>query len=113
MQRGDIVICALAGDYGKPRPAAIIQSDLFNSTHGSIVVCPITSYLIDAPLFRISIKPTASNGIINDSQIMVDKLTAIKRERIAKKIGELSQENMYQLDGAIMLWLGLQATSDN
>lgn len=29
MRRGDIVTIALQGDYGKPRPALIIQSDLF------------------------------------------------------------------------------------
>ena len=46
MNRGDIVICVLKGDYGKPRPAVVIQSDLFNLTHTSITICPITSYLI-------------------------------------------------------------------
>jgi mRNA interferase MazF len=112
MQRGDIVICVLVGDYGKFRPAVIIQSDLFNSTHASLVVCPVTSHLINAPLFRIAIKPTASNGITNDSQIMVDKLMAIKREKVTKKIGVLSQEDIRELDEAIMLWLGLQSASD-
>ena len=55
MERGDIIICALSGDYGKPRPAVVIQSDLFNPTHASITVCPITSHLIEAPLFRLSL----------------------------------------------------------
>jgi mRNA interferase MazF len=44
MERGDIIICALSGDYGKPRPAVVIQSDLFNPTHASITVCPITTF---------------------------------------------------------------------
>ena len=32
IKRGDIVTCALSGDYGKPRPAVVVQSDLFNKT---------------------------------------------------------------------------------
>src|ERR1017187_6373104 len=55
IMRGDVVVCAAPGDYGKPRPAVVVQSDLFNGTHASVVVCLITSHLEDAPLFRIPI----------------------------------------------------------
>ncbi len=63
MKRGDIIICALSGDYGNPRPAVIIQSDLFNPTHASIVVCPITSHIIEAPLFRLSLAANSKTGL--------------------------------------------------
>ncbi|MDX8409270.1 MAG: type II toxin-antitoxin system PemK/MazF family toxin [Mariprofundales bacterium] len=63
MKRGDVVVCALAGDYGKPRPAVVVQSDLFNPTHASIVVCPITSHLVEAPLFRINIPANSKTGL--------------------------------------------------
>lgn len=85
MQRGDIVTCVLSGDYGKPRLAIIVQSDLFNPTHTSIVVCPITSHIIEAPLFRPLLTPNDLTGITVLSQIMIDKVTAIKSEKIAKK----------------------------
>ncbi len=52
MRRGDVVLVAVPGDYGKPRPAVVIQTDLANETHASFVVCPMTSYIQDAPLFR-------------------------------------------------------------
>lgn len=108
MQRGDIVTCVLSGDYGKPRPAVIVQSDLFNPTHASIVVCPITSHLVEAPLFRLLLAPDKSTGITIISQIMIDKITAIKSEKIAKKIGKLSSSEILKLDEALRLWLNLK-----
>ena len=58
MKRGDIVVVAARGVYtGKPRPALIVQSDLFNDTHSSLTICPMTSEVIDAPLFRVALPP--------------------------------------------------------
>lgn len=108
MDRGDIVTCVLNRDYGKPRPAIIVQSDLFNPTHGSITVCPITSYLIDAPLFRITLLPNEFNGLIKQSQIMVDKIVSIKSEKITQKIGELSFDEISKLNNTLKLWLNLK-----
>ena len=59
MKRGDIVLAVARGDYGKPRPAVIVQSDLFNPTHASLLVCLLTTELIDAPLFRLPLAPDA------------------------------------------------------
>jgi mRNA interferase MazF len=103
MKRGDIVTCVLSGDYGKPRPAVIVQSNLFNPTHASIVVCPVTSHLVDAPLFRLLLTPSKSTGITIPSQIMVDKITAIKADRITKKIGKLFSSEILKLDEALKL----------
>ena len=73
MSRGDIVAIAMRGLYtGKPRPALIVQSDLFNATHSSITICPITSEVVDAPLFRVNIPPGARTGLRVASQAMVD-----------------------------------------
>jgi mRNA interferase MazF len=63
MKRGDIVLCVIAGDYGKPRPALVIQSDLFNEVHPSLKLLPITSHLIDTPLFRIPLKASKTTGL--------------------------------------------------
>ena len=109
IERGNIVICALSGDYGKPRPAVVIQSDLFNPTHPSITLCPITSHLIDAPLFRITLTPSELTGITLTSQIMIDKVTTIKLEKITKKIGKISSEEMVKLNDALKLWLLLKS----
>jgi len=107
MERGDIIVCALSGDYGKPRPAVVIQSDLFNPTHNSITICPITSHLIEAPLFRLSLKPNKLTGLTLYSQIMIDKIATIKFEKVTKKIGELSSEEIEELNSTLKLWLNL------
>ncbi|MFQ5356613.1 MAG: type II toxin-antitoxin system PemK/MazF family toxin [Mariprofundaceae bacterium] len=62
-----MVVSAVSGDYGKPRPAVVIQSDLFNPTHANIVVCPVTSRLAEAPLFRMDVPSNSETGLKNGS----------------------------------------------
>ena len=107
MKRGDIVIASAPGDYGKPRPAVIVQSDLFNDTHASILVCLLTSDLQDAPIFRINVEPDKENGLNTPSQIMVDKMLALRRERIGKQVGKISDEILVQLNRSLALFIGL------
>ena len=107
MKRGDIVIVSAPGDYGKPRPAVIVQSDLFNDTHASILVCLLTSDLQDAPIFRINVEPDKENGLNTPSQIMVDKMLALRRERIGKQVGKISDEILVQLNRSLALFIGL------
>ncbi len=107
IRRGDVVLCALPGDHGKSRPAVVAQSDLFNATHASVVVCPLTTHLIDSPLFRLSVSPSENNGLAAQSQVMVDKLTAIRTERIRDTIGRLETSYIANLDEALRLWLAL------
>jgi mRNA interferase MazF len=106
--RGDILICATKGDYGsKPRPVVVVQSDLFNPTHTSVTVCPITSELVAAPQFRIKLMPTKTNGLTKTSQVMLDKLITIRLERVKQRVGKLSPLNISKIDAALKLWLGL------
>jgi len=107
MKRGDVVLVVAPGDYGKPRPAVVVQSDIFNDTHASIVVCLLTSELQDAPLFRLAVEPTDENGLQIISQIMVDKMVALKRDRIRARVGSLDEDAMLRLNRSIMLFLGL------
>ncbi len=109
MKRGDVVAVATQGDHGKPRPALVVQSDLFNDTHASIAVAPVTSTIVDAPLFRLTVDPTPSNGLRSVSQIMIDKLTAVRRDRIGKTVGRFDDGTMIRVNRAIALWLGLAA----
>ena len=107
MKRGDVVLAVARGDYGKPRPAVIVQSDLFNATHASLLVCLLTTDLVDAPLFRLSLAPSATNGLREVSQIMVDKLLALPRERIRERIGAVDDETLLGMNRALALMLGL------
>ncbi len=107
MKRGDIVLVIARGDYGKPRPAVIVQSDLFNPTHASLLVCLLTTELVNAPLFRLSLRPTAENGLLRLSQIMVDKLLAIPRYRVRDCIGAIDETSLLALNRSLALMLGL------
>lgn len=69
MRRGDLVTVALQGDYGKPRPALIVQADHFAEL-GSVVILPLTSHMIDAPLLRLPVTPSPDNGLSGPSQIL-------------------------------------------
>lgn len=107
MKRAEIVLVASPGNYEQPRPAVIVQRDLFNDTHPSITLAPITSELRDAPLFRITLEPSATNGLRRLSQIVVDKLYTVARERIGPVIGRLDEPTLARLDRSLMLWVGV------
>jgi len=109
VKRGDVVVVAMQGDHGKPRPALVIQSDLFNPTHPSVTVAPVTTTIVDAPLFRLTLDPTPTNGLRSVSQIMIDKATAIRRVRVGKIVGHLDDSTMLRVNRAMALWLGLAA----
>lgn len=110
MKRGDVVLVSAPGDYGKPRPAVVVQSDFFNDTHASIVVCLLSSDIQDAPLFRLAIQPSEQNGLKKASQIMIDKLVAMKRGKISSSIGHLDDDQMLAINRSLALFLGLADT---
>ena len=105
MKRGDIVTIALQGDYGKPRPALVIQSDLF-AEHPSVTVLPVTSERRDAPLFRIDVEPSDDNGLRKVSAVMVDKPQTVARARIGSTIGRLDDDSMLAVTRALAVFLG-------
>ena len=106
MKRGDVVVVAAAGDYGKPRLAVIVQTDAFPVEHASVVVCQMTSELADSPDFRVTIVPNSSNGLRSTSQIMADKPVTIRRERIGQRIGRLDTVDMANLNIALAFVMG-------
>ncbi|MGB8401113.1 type II toxin-antitoxin system PemK/MazF family toxin [Bradyrhizobium sp.] len=107
MQRGDVVTVAAAGDYGKPRPAVIVQTGALPENHASVVVCQLTSELADAPDFRVTIEPKPENGLRLKSQVMADKPVTVRRERIGQKIGHLGNQDMARLGIALAFVFGL------
>jgi len=109
-RRGDVVVCAFSGDYGKPRPALVVQSDLFNETHASVVLCPISSEITGLSLFRVAIPASDGAGLRKDTEVMVDKLAAVRRTRVSRRVGRLSRAQMALVDGALRLWLELPAS---
>jgi mRNA interferase MazF len=107
MHRGDVVTVAAAGDYGKPRLAVIVQTDAFPESHASVVVCQMTSDLSDATAFRITVDPSAENGLRVTSQIMTDKPVTVLRTRVGSEIGRLNLQEMTRLNTALAFVMGL------
>ena len=107
LTRGDVVTVVIPGSYGKPRPAVVVQSDLLNPTHASLIICPCTTDLVASPMFRMLMHPTPQNKLQAPSQIMIDKITALPREKVGRKIGRLSDHEMSQLDQMLDYVLGL------
>jgi mRNA interferase MazF len=81
----------------------VVQSDFFNATHASVVVCPVSSELTGLNLFRIAIPESAITGMHKPSEVMVDKLSAVSRSQIAERIGHLSRPQISQLNRALRL----------
>ena len=103
MKRGDIVTVALPGDYGKPRPALVIQSDLFETA--SLTLLPITSHLVDLPLLRIGIGQ--ESGLERQSQIQVDKAQTPRRYRVGAVIGHADDATLQAVNRVLAVFLGL------
>ena len=106
MKRGDVVVAVLRGDYGKPRPAVVVQSDLY-AEHTSVTVAMMTTTLTDLENIRITIEPDPSNGLREVSQVLVDRLQTVRRDRIREVVGHLTAAQMTAIDRALALFLGV------
>jgi mRNA interferase MazF len=107
LKRAEIWTVAGGPDYaGKPRPAVILQDDVFAGT-ASITLCPFTTLMVDAPLIRLPVDPSKQNGLIVASHMMVDKITTVARSKLQKRIGRLAAEDMVRLNRAVLVFLGL------
>jgi mRNA interferase MazF len=109
VKRGDIVLVSLPGDFGKPRPALVVQTDLVPSTYRTVTLLPITSDIQSAPEFRITLEPSARNGLRKVSQVMVDKTMTHLRSKLGDVIGTLDDDTITRVNRALALWLGLAA----
>lgn len=106
VKRGDLVTVSAQGDYGKPRPAIVIQSNFLNAAD-SVLVVLLTSTIADAPLYRLTVEPTAENGLKVVSQVMVDKVMAYPRAKCGLVIGHLSDADMLALNNMLSVMIGL------
>ncbi len=107
MRRGQFVTVATPGDYGKPRPALVVQSDLFNELP-SVVICPLTTTLRDdAPQLRIDVAPSPQNGLGQPSQIAIDKITVVPATKVGAAIGAADDALIVRVNRALALFLAI------
>jgi mRNA interferase MazF len=107
VRRGSLVTVAARGHYsGKPRPALVIQANLFRDL-SSVTICLLSSEIVAAPLLRLTVEPTAETGLKETRQIMIDKLVAVPRAKIRHVIGAIDEATMTEVSRRLMLFLGL------
>ena len=107
MRRGELWTAATGSGYtGKPRPVLIVQDDAFAAT-ASVTVCPLTTNPAEAPLFRLPVEPSATNGLLAPCRLMVDKVTTVAKSRLGRRIGRLDDATMLQLNRALVVFLGV------
>ncbi len=97
---------AMQGDIGKPRPALVIQANHF-SEHASVTVLPVTGTLVDAPLLRITVHPSASNGLQQPSQVMVDKVITVRRDKAGPSFGNIDPDALIEVERCLAVFLGI------
>ncbi len=107
MKRGDLVTVVTQGDFGKPRPALIIQADQFNAAHATITVMLISSEIVASPIFRLTVEPDAANGLQKTCQLQADKVMTLRREKIGGVFGHLDKETMLAVNRALAVFLGI------
>jgi mRNA interferase MazF len=108
VKRGDLVTVADRTGYGggKPRPAVIVQSNVFDETF-TVLICPLTSEQIEIPNMRFPIEPSGENGLLAQSWLMLDKITPVQRTKIGKRIGRLRSADIVRMDAGLLVVLGL------
>jgi mRNA interferase MazF len=106
VKRGDLVTVALQGDFGKPRPALIIQADSFDET-ATVTVLPVTTADIPAPLLRLTVEPSEANGLRQKSQIMIDKISTTRRDKVGPAFGHLDEATMVSVTRGLAVFFGI------
>ena len=106
MKRGALITVAMQGDFGRPRPALVVQADHFDE-HPSVTVLPITSTLVEAPLLRITVQPSPRNGLQGASQVMIDKALTVKREKVGTAFGHIEPDTLIEVERCLAVFLGI------
>lgn len=108
MRRGDIVTVAGGAYASKPRPALVLQDDRFDATD-SLTVCPFTTLDLDAPLIRVRVEATGDNGLDQDSFLMVERVTTVRKSNARNVVGRLDSSTMVEFERRLLVFLGFGA----
>jgi len=106
MKRGDIITVAISGDYGKPRPAVVIQADWLDDSD-SVLICQVTTEWRSAPLYRLTVPMTGQTGLREASYVMAEKIFAVRRVKCGAVIGHLPEAAKIALNRMLVEVIGL------
>ena len=102
------MLVSLPGDYGKTRPAVVVQNDESSDILNSCTILLMTSELVDGSLFRLTIEPDAVNGLERVSQVQIDKIASPPRSKLRGPIGELTDSQMRDIELAPLRHLDIR-----
>lgn len=106
MKRGDIHTAATGHGFGgKPRPVLIIQADEFSGLT-KVLVALIGSPVEQAERIRVRMEPDTANGLLAPSDVMVDTIIAVRRDKFGRHVGHLADADMSRVDTALLAILG-------
>ena len=106
LRRGAVVAASIGGPSGKPRPFLVLRSDHFTE-HSLVTLLAFTSTFTEAPLLRITVQPSAENGLQMPSQAMVDHVQSVRVQRVEQQIGQLAETDLLAITRAVATYLGL------
>jgi mRNA interferase MazF len=107
VKRGDVVLVVVPSELGRPRPGVIVQADEFSKDLSTVFICPVSSDVQEKLPLRPIIEAETSNGLRLRSQIITDKMIALRQDRVRQIIGHIDSETSEQLDRALLVVLGL------
>ncbi len=103
---GHTLVVLPALDWGRPRPALVIQANHFSEST-TVTILPVTSTLVAAPLLRIKVQPDAENNLQKPSQVMIDKIMTVEREKVGATFGRLGADALVEVERCLALFLGI------
>ncbi|WP_130865671.1 type II toxin-antitoxin system PemK/MazF family toxin [Acidipropionibacterium timonense] len=106
MKRGEVWTVAGGVHSTKPRPALIVQDDVFDATD-SVTVVPFTLHVVDSPLMRFRVEPGGTSGLDHSSDLMIDRITTVRRSHLGSRIGRLTSQQMADVKRLMAVFLGL------
>lgn len=94
---------SVGGEIQKTRPAIVISNDAANAVLNRVIVVPVTSQVT-------KLYPGEALVTINGEQrkAMADQIMTASKQRLKKKLGNLSRTDMAGVEGAVLLQLGIR-----
>jgi mRNA interferase MazF len=115
MLRGEIRLVDLdpvrGEETNKRRPAVVVSNDGANATaarlgRGVVTVVPVTSNIARVHPFQVLLQ-TDATGLRSDSKAQAEQVRSVAIQRVGRKVGRLSSEDIARLDEALRLHLAL------
>lgn len=113
IKRGDVYLADLdpvmGSEQGGIRPVLIIQNNMGNRHSSTTIVAPITTKLTSGYLpVHVMIYPKSA-GLQHNSNVMLEQIRVMDKERLKNKIGHLPPFAMTLIDRALRISVGLKS----